>query len=275
MEIVTSPWPPAPSRWSRLLAVLGVFAPVTLLALLPIGLGLERYVVTGDEMAPAIERGSVLLERDVPVSDLRVGDVITFAPPPSTGRPGPVTRRIVAIEAGRACTPGPTPAPSPGPVDAGPGPPHPGAVVVVVPVRRLRLPRPRRPPAGRPWWSRRWSGSWAVALPVALRPGAAQVTRMTAPGDIRVDGAVAGPMLPPMAQRVLVVEDEEDIAFPLVRTLEREGYDVTWVDSGQKALDSLAAGPPDVVILDLGPARHRRARGLPAGPRRRLRRARS
>ena len=42
-------------------------------------------------------------------------------------------------------------------------------------------------------------------------------------------------MLPPMAQRVLVVEDEEDIAFPLVRTLEREGYDVTWVDTGQKA----------------------------------------
>lgn len=55
-----------------------------------------------------------------------------------------------------------------------------------------------------------------------------------------------------MAQRVLVVEDEEDIAFPLVRTLEREGYDVEWVDSGQKALDSLAAEPAEVVILDLG-----------------------
>ena len=40
-----------------------------------------------------------------------------------------------------------------------------------------------------------------------------------------------------MAQRVLVVEDEEDIAFPLVRTLEREGYDVAWVDIGTKALD--------------------------------------
>ena len=50
---------------------------------------------------------------------------------------------------------------------------------------------------------------------------------------------VVTPMLTPMAQRVLVVEDEEDIAFPLVRTLEREGYDVSWVDSGQKALDSL------------------------------------
>ena len=58
-------------------------------------------------------------------------------------------------------------------------------------------------------------------------------------------------MLTPMAQRVLVVEDEEDIAFPLVRTLEREGYDVTWVDSGQKALDSLSASP-ELVILDLG-----------------------
>ena len=58
-------------------------------------------------------------------------------------------------------------------------------------------------------------------------------------------------MLAPMAHRVLVVEDEEDIAFPLVRTLEREGYDVSWVDSGQKALDSLSSDP-EVVILDLG-----------------------
>ena len=59
-------------------------------------------------------------------------------------------------------------------------------------------------------------------------------------------------MLTTMGQRVLVVEDEEDIAFPLVRTLEREGYDVSWVDSGQKALESLAADPSEVVILDLG-----------------------
>jgi DNA-binding response OmpR family regulator len=55
-----------------------------------------------------------------------------------------------------------------------------------------------------------------------------------------------------MPQRVLVVEDEEDIAFPLVRTLEREGYDVHWVDSGQKALDDVQARHADVVILDLG-----------------------
>lgn len=58
-------------------------------------------------------------------------------------------------------------------------------------------------------------------------------------------------MLAGMAQ-VLVVEDEEDIAFPLVRTLEREGYDVTWVDSGHRALSHLRESPADIVILDLG-----------------------
>ncbi|MGZ6734341.1 MAG: response regulator transcription factor [Nocardioides sp.] len=58
-----------------------------------------------------------------------------------------------------------------------------------------------------------------------------------------------------MSHRVLVVEDEEDIAFPLVRTLEREGYAVTWVETGSAALHELERGadsPADVVILDLG-----------------------
>jgi len=56
-----------------------------------------------------------------------------------------------------------------------------------------------------------------------------------------------------MPQHVLIVEDEEDLAFPLVRTLEHEGYEVTWVDNGARALDAMAANlPPSVVILDLG-----------------------
>ena len=104
MEIVVSPSQPAPSGWSRLLVALAVFAPVTVLALLPIGLGLERYVVTSDEMAPAIDRGAVVLERSVPVSDLRAGDVITFRPPAGSGVRGSVTRRITTIDAGRAHT---------------------------------------------------------------------------------------------------------------------------------------------------------------------------
>jgi DNA-binding response OmpR family regulator len=58
-------------------------------------------------------------------------------------------------------------------------------------------------------------------------------------------------MLDDMA-RVLIVEDEEDIAFPLVRTLEREGYDVDWIDSGTKALEHMRSTYADVVILDLG-----------------------
>jgi DNA-binding response OmpR family regulator len=58
-------------------------------------------------------------------------------------------------------------------------------------------------------------------------------------------------MLARMAQ-VLVVEDEEDIAFPLVRTLEREGYDVTWIETGRKALAHLLLETPDIMILDLG-----------------------
>jgi len=56
-----------------------------------------------------------------------------------------------------------------------------------------------------------------------------------------------------MTQRVLIVEDEEDLAFPLVRTLEHEGYDVTWVDTGARALEVMTEPlPPGVVILDLG-----------------------
>jgi len=54
---------------------------------------------------------------------------------------------------------------------------------------------------------------------------------------------------------LLVVEDEEDIAFPLVRTLEHEGYEVSWVDSGTAALELLGgrnADAPDMVLLDLG-----------------------
>ena len=50
---------------------------------------------------------------------------------------------------------------------------------------------------------------------------------------------------------MLVVEDERDIAFPLVRTLEREGYDVAWVDNGREVLDAVGEQDVDVVILDL------------------------
>ncbi|GAB2445935.1 hypothetical protein GCM10027062_28700 [Nocardioides hungaricus] len=101
MEITTSPHRPASTPWGRLLALVVILAPVTTLVLLPIGLGLQRYVMTGDSMAgdrpDSVARGTVVFERAVPVGDLRVGDVITYRPPPSAGRDGIVTHRIVEI----------------------------------------------------------------------------------------------------------------------------------------------------------------------------------
>jgi signal peptidase len=73
-----------------------LFAPVTLLVLLPTGLGLERYVMTSDSMAGSIDRGSIAFERVVPVSDLRVGDVVTYAKPGADD--DMVTHRIVSID---------------------------------------------------------------------------------------------------------------------------------------------------------------------------------
>lgn len=74
---------PVPRRrpWSlraRTLLLVLVVAPVTLLALLPAAFGLERYVLAADVPGSAA-RGSVVLARDVPVGDLRVGDLVTFA----------------------------------------------------------------------------------------------------------------------------------------------------------------------------------------------------
>jgi signal peptidase len=97
MEISTSPHRPAPTPWGRLLVLVVVLGPVTVLVLLPIGLGLERYVLSGDSMNGGIGRGSVVFERAVPVGDLRVGDVITYRAPASSGTEGLVTHRIVDI----------------------------------------------------------------------------------------------------------------------------------------------------------------------------------
>ncbi len=52
--------------------------------------------------------------------------------------------------------------------------------------------------------------------------------------------------------RVLVVEDDEDIAQALQRSLRMEGYDVRTAIDGQAALEQGRAFAPDLVILDLG-----------------------
>jgi two-component system, OmpR family, response regulator MprA len=52
--------------------------------------------------------------------------------------------------------------------------------------------------------------------------------------------------------RVLVVEDDEEIALVLQRSLRLEGYEVRIAGDGEAALDQSAAFNPDLVILDLG-----------------------
>jgi two-component system response regulator MprA len=52
--------------------------------------------------------------------------------------------------------------------------------------------------------------------------------------------------------RVLVVEDDEDIALALQRSLRLEGYDVRVSRDGEVALDDFRHFLPDLVLLDLG-----------------------
>ncbi len=59
-------------------------------------------------------------------------------------------------------------------------------------------------------------------------------------------------MLDEVSSLVLLVEDDDHIASPLIRTLEREGYDVERVEAGQPALERVAAGGVALVLLDLG-----------------------
>jgi two-component system response regulator MprA len=52
--------------------------------------------------------------------------------------------------------------------------------------------------------------------------------------------------------RILVVDDDHAVRRSIDRALRLEGYDVVAVPSGGEALEALALGPLDAVILDLG-----------------------
>jgi len=52
-------------------------------------------------------------------------------------------------------------------------------------------------------------------------------------------------------RRVLVIEDNPDLAFGLRTSLEVEGYDVLQAESGKAGLSCAAEGAPDLIVLDL------------------------
>lgn len=54
-----------------------------------------------------------------------------------------------------------------------------------------------------------------------------------------------------MNKRVIIVEDEPNIAESLNFILDRAGYDVKWVGDGNDAVFEIQNHHPDVVILDV------------------------
>lgn len=56
---------------------------------------------------------------------------------------------------------------------------------------------------------------------------------------------------PPSPRRVLVVEDEDNIAIALDYLLSREGYRRDRIASGAGALEHIRATRPDLVLLDV------------------------
>ena len=58
-------------------------------------------------------------------------------------------------------------------------------------------------------------------------------------------------MMPDRPRRVLVVEDEDNIALALDFLMTREGYDHDRVADGDAALPKIRAMRPDLVVLDV------------------------
>jgi len=54
-----------------------------------------------------------------------------------------------------------------------------------------------------------------------------------------------------MAKKILIADDEPNIVTALEFLLERAGYATQVARNGEEALAAIAAGPPDLVLLDI------------------------
>lgn len=63
--------------------------------------------------------------------------------------------------------------------------------------------------------------------------------------------SMAKEMTKPSPAKVLIVEDERDIAALIAYHLTKEGYRVRTADAGREALEAVAAERPDLIVLDL------------------------
>jgi len=51
--------------------------------------------------------------------------------------------------------------------------------------------------------------------------------------------------------RILIIEDEQDIALPLQRSLEEEGFAVDYAEDGESGMQLIRQNTYDCILLDL------------------------
>ncbi|HEX6687086.1 MAG TPA: signal peptidase I [Solirubrobacterales bacterium] len=83
-------------RWLGAAATVACIALAAIL-LIPAALGYQRYVIVSGSMTGTYDRGSIVFDKEVPVADLKVGDPITYEPPPNASPEKLLTHRIVWI----------------------------------------------------------------------------------------------------------------------------------------------------------------------------------
>ena len=54
-----------------------------------------------------------------------------------------------------------------------------------------------------------------------------------------------------MAYKIVLAEDEPQIARLTKFKLEKEGYEVIWEDNGSSAIESVKTNKPDLILLDV------------------------
>src|SRR5258707_2251707 len=77
---------------------------------------------------------------------------------------------------------------------------------------------------------------------------------VNAGNEIRFDAdqALVAQRTKSMSKKILLVDDECSILEALSKVLGAENYDVVLAENGQDAVARIAAGPIDLVLLDLG-----------------------
>lgn len=91
----------------------------------------------------------------------------------------------------------------------------------------------------------------------AASAGLGQGSRFTVRLPVLVEGIEPStpaktPATSPQSRRVLLVEDNEDVAQALTMLLRILGHQVSVAHSGEEALAAVQTEPPDVVLLDIG-----------------------